>query len=524
MASKLMYSTIVSNSYLRVSKEVKASSQNELDFKANEQLRKWAEKEAREREKVRIQNLKDKATRLDEEAKQLIGQYEDILLDALKCDHKIYWQDLMDNRVYPEFEYDISSPTQAESMRILNVPTKSFLEVIIKSKERKRLDLEQKAQEHFHNRLKDYEQEKELRRLEYEEGKKSFKEAQQKCNDEINLWKQMYENKDGGAIERYLNLVLEKSIFPDGLEIDSEASYDSLTQTAAISIKLPPPSETLDIIGYKYVASRKEIDKIKMKKKAHQEFYDLIIRLIILKLIHEVFDSMYIEGALTSVVCNGWVADIDKATGKDYQACILSVQISKEDFDELTLEKVDPVECLRNMKALSAGPLYNVAPIKPILELNREDSRFISTIDVLDGMEENTNLATMPWEDFEHLVRELFGKVFSKGGGEVKVTQASRDGGVDAIAFDPDPIRGGKFVIQAKRYNNVVGVSACRDLYGTMINEGAAKGILVTTSYFGKDSREFVKDKPISLIDGANLVHMFNEYGYDFKINLKESV
>jgi len=35
----------------------------------------------------------------------------------------------------------------------------------------------------------------------------------------------------------------------------------------------------------------------------------------------------------------------------------------------------------------------------------------------------------------------------------VKVTQASRDRGVDAIAFDPDPIRGGKFVIQAKRYN-----------------------------------------------------------------------
>ena len=82
----------------------------------------------------------------------------------------------------------------------------------------------------------------------------------------------------------------------------------------------------------------------------------------------------------------------------------------------------------------------------------------------------------MDWEDFEHLIRELFEKEFSVNGGEVKVTQASRDGGVDAVAFDPDPIRGGKIVIQAKRYTNTVGVSAVRDLYGTVLNEGATKG------------------------------------------------
>ena len=127
----------------------------------------------------------------------------------------------------------------------------------------------------------------------------------------------------------------------------------------------------------------------------------------------------------------------------------------------------------------------------------------------------------MDWEDFEHLVRELFERMFSGDGAEVKVTQASRDRGVDAIAFDPDPIRGGKFVIQAKRYKNVVPVAAVRDLYGTMINEGAVKGILVTTSHFGNDSREFAKDKPITLIDGANLVYMFQEHGYEVRIEVQ---
>jgi restriction system protein len=117
----------------------------------------------------------------------------------------------------------------------------------------------------------------------------------------------------------------------------------------------------------------------------------------------------------------------------------------------------------------------------------------------------------------------LFAKEFASSGDEVKVTQASRDGGVDAVAFDPDPIRGGKIVIQAKRYTNVVGVSAVRDLYGTLMNEGATKGLLVTTSYYGADAYEFAKGKPITLLDGGNLLHLLAKHGHRAKIDLREA-
>ena len=100
------------------------------------------------------------------------------------------------------------------------------------------------------------------------------------------------------------------------------------------------------------------------------------------------------------------------------------------------------------------------------------------------------------------------------------MTQASRDRGVDAVAFDPDPIRGGKFIIQAKRYNMLVPASAVRELYGTMMNEGAVKGILVTTSRYGPDSHEFAQGKPLKLIDGAELVQMFQKHGRSLHIEL----
>jgi restriction system protein len=155
--------------------------------------------------------------------------------------------------------------------------------------------------------------------------------------------------------------------------------------------------------------------------------------------------------------------------------------------------------------------------------LSKEDKRFISAYDVADGIQEEDNLAIMDWQDFENLIREMFEKEFSSSGGEVKITQASRDGGVDAVAFDPDPIRGGKIVIQAKRYTNVVGVSAVRDLYGTTVNEGATKGILVTTADYGPDAYEFAKGKPLTLLNGANLLHLLEKHGHKARIDLKEA-
>jgi restriction system protein len=78
-------------------------------------------------------------------------------------------------------------------------------------------------------------------------------------------------------------------------------------------------------------------------------------------------------------------------------------------------------------------------------------------------------------------------------------------------------------VIQAKRYKNTVGVSAVRDLFGTVQNEGASKGILITTSGFGKASFEFANGKPLELLDGSNLLFLLNEHaGIEAKIEVPE--
>ena len=203
--------------------------------------------------------------------------------------------------------------------------------------------------------------------------------------------------------------------------------------------------------------------------------------------------------------------------------CIASIQVSKTEFKQINLALVEPRACFKKLKGISASTLAEMTPVRPVVQIKREDKRFIDAYSLADSLDASSNLAAMDWEDFENLIREVFEKEFSKNGGEVKITRASRDGGVDAVAFDPDPIRGGKIVIQAKRYTNTVSVSAVRDLYGTLMNEGANKGILVTTADYGPDAYEFAKDKPLTLLNGNELLYLLAQNGHRAKINLVEA-
>jgi restriction system protein len=268
--------------------------------------------------------------------------------------------------------------------------------------------------------------------------------------------------------------------------------------------------------------TRKQFQEVPVSNSWLKRTYDEVLYQIALRTIHEIYRADESE-VIKSIAFNGWVQSVDKATGLDTHGCILSVQAGREEFLQINLNQVEPSACFRKLKGIASSKLSELTPVRPILTISKEDRRFVDGYAVADTLDDRTNLAAMDWLDFENLIRELFEKEFSKNGGEVKITQASRDGGVDAIAFDPDPIRGGKIVIQAKRYTHVVSVSAVRDLFGTVLNEGANKGILVTTATYGSDAYDFAKDKPLTLLGGGELLSLLAAHGHPAKIDLQEA-
>src|SRR5262249_9004406 len=156
----------------------------------------------------------------------------------------------------------------------------------------------------------------------------------------------------------------------------------------------------------------------------------------------------------------------DPATGRQRTDVVMSVIAKPAELRSLRIERIDPEACFRGLKGIAAVRVTDLVPIAPLLKFDKKDERFVEGREVLDRLG-GENLATMDWQAFEHLIRELFEREYARNGAEVRVTRASRDRGVDAVVFDPDPLHGGRFVIQAKRYVNTVDVSAVRDLYGT---------------------------------------------------------
>jgi restriction system protein len=347
-------------------------------------------------------------------------------------------------------------------------------------------------------------------------------EFERKCAaaaDKLKEIRAKCEANDLDAVRFMLNLSHARHPLPAALHLHSPVGFDIDQSSRVLLCSVSVPDFARLQISKRRGKSSEQVPVSPRERKALSEtlLYSLSIRAAFLAAqcnIGSWFDTIAVNSS------HKWV---DRATGAPKQGIIASLQGSSRDFMALRVDQVDAKTCFRHFKGISTPSVEDVASVRPIFVLNRDDSRIVQNRDVDSEMNVEANIAAMPWEDFEHLVRQLFEWEFGGKGIEVKVFRLSRDHGVDAVMYDPDPLRGGKYVLQAKRYTRTVDVAAVRDLYGTVINEGANRGILVTTSGYGPDSRDFVKDKPITLIDGPVLIEMLRKHGRSYKIDLDEA-
>ena len=515
---------------LNTRKLIKGSSEFDVELKAQEQLKIWNEKWENKLAKIEkdkiIQNKIVEAKERTISAQKKILKIKDFLINSLNIP-TIVWEDGKDFSKFnePQPEPDILEFTKEKPNQNDFSPKISLFEKINKNK----VEIKKKlAEEAYHKALEEYNQEfskfnssvkkykKEFKK--WEDKEKLFYENQKKNNLLIDNSKLDYENKKNSTVSELCKIVLSNSKYQETFVLD----FNSESKMLIVDLTLPSIRSISALESVQYIKLEDTFKSSYISDSALKNLYDSLLYQLILYLFNELYKADY-QKVIESIVLNGWVDTIDRGTGKDITLCIISIQASREEFASLNLNKVDPKECFKELKGVSSSRLYTVTPIAPIIKMDKKDNRFVSSYEVIKDLDDSKNLALMDWEDFEHLIREIFEKEFAKNGGDVKVTQSSRDGGVDAIAFDPDPIRGGKIVIQAKRYTNVVGVAAVRDLYGTILNEGATKGILVTTSNYGSDAYSFAKGKPISLLNGSNLLHLLEKHGQKAKIDLKEA-
>jgi len=123
-----------------------------------------------------------------------------------------------------------------------------------------------------------------------------------------------------------------------------------------------------------------------------------------------------------------------------------------------------------------------------------------------------TTWETLSGVEFERLIVNLLNSM----GFTAAMTKASGDGGVDIEATLEQPIVGGRYLFQCKRFapEALIGSPTLREFYGALVaDRKAVKGVFITTSGFTVQAREFAKNLPIELIDGEELARLISEAG-----------
>jgi len=483
------FQQLVKSDLLQEEKLITATTKPELRIKVERQQRIWEELETH----VRGVQTAEQQT---QEAQALQAALKGLLKLEVQKGTKPGWKVRGNHSaIYPP-PLKRDPPTYQDSARLfVPPPVNPFLAMFTPGVRKEREKSEALAQQHTQQALAEYEQER-------AENQRAYQRQ-----------RQAYEQGDVRATKFVLWEILSNLDFPCGYGTEFQVDFDKDSEEAIIEMQLPHVSAMPTITRYRYIRQQKKLDTVQLKASEIRDRYqDLLAQLTLATLFRLFHDATtpYIQ----SIVFNGHVSGIHPATGRLFKACVLTVQADRREFAEFDLEQVTPNACLRSLKGLTAGPLIDLIPVRPIRSLNTEDERFIETVDVLANYASMVNIATMPWQEFEHLIATLFNKIFQSFGGEVRVTRSSRDYGVDAKAFDPDPLRGGTIIIQAKRYQDLVPNAHVRELIGVMEIERATRGYLVTTGRFSKAAYDLAKEHNVQLFDGQNLLHQLHQYGF----------
>ena len=147
-------------------------------------------------------------------------------------------------------------------------------------------------------------------------------------------------------------------------------------------------------------------------------------------------------------------------------------------------------------KVITYFLIMAVIVIASIVLYKRHKSNIMlsSGIDVID------NMSGTKFEEFLQVH-------FKKQGFKVHLTPATNDYGADLI-IERDGI---KTVIQAKRWNQHVGIEAVQQVVGAINHYGAASGMVITNSYFTQQAVNLALSNSIELWDRKKLIQFFSQ-------------
>jgi len=439
---------------LGLHKELSAPELSILQNKVDTLMEQWDTKYEAHLAKKELAAGKELAEEMANAAEARRTKLRNTLSHTLEIDDTVDWEVLKDHSEFkPEpFSKDWTAKTAKKSTAPAPPQISFFQKLTGKSKkltaeynqllaahDEKVRRVEREVEEQNAAAYAEWKRERDEWDRQQEIRKQDFLKRQRQANAKVDALKEAWREGQPTAVEEHASIVLEASDHDEIVPKIWDLLYEPESKTLIVEYDLPTPDDLPTTKTVRFVKGTGELKETYISAKDKKELYDDLCFQICLRTIHELFEADTYDH-LEKVVFNGLAEYIDKSTGQSVRSTIISVMTDKSAFSAINLAEVEPRACFKSLKGVSAASLVGLTPIAPIMQLDKDDKRFVDSKNVSLSTDGTTNLAAMSWEDFEHLVRDIFDREFAARGGEVRVTQASSDGGVDAIAFDPDPM------------------------------------------------------------------------------------
>jgi restriction system protein len=312
--------------------------------------------------------------------------------------------------------------------------------------------------------------------------------------------------RDRESVQYYLELALSKTLLPEDVPHQAEVAYSRRGEQAVVRFELPSVEVIPTVESNTYVTTTGTLREKKRPAAQVAQLYRSVVSQITLLYMRDLFES---DPELNNVELGGHVHFVNPATGQPEYPCLISIAVDRAKYMGLNLRDVQPDVCLRHFNALASRHPHLVEPVTPIRDFDIARYSFVEPFDVVASLDSQPDLTKMTPTEFEHFVRQLF----EARGLEGWTTKRTGDDGVDAVVINRDPMIGGLTIVQAKRYNGVIGVSHIRELVGAMDEKRAGRGILVTTSWFASGCwTKASENGRVELIDGPRLRHLVKEH------------
>ncbi len=311
------------------------------------------------------------------------------------------------------------------------------------------------------------------------------------------------------AVEFVLDLAVRANGWPANAQPCVVMRYVPGARELLVEACLPLAKQVVPAhAGWRYVKTRDSLEPVARKQADVNRIYRTLLACLTLRLVLVLLDAdkhRHVE----TVSFKGVVSGTDPSTGKPSRPILVSMKTTRDEFLDRHFSQLDPEKALQSLRANVSRAPTELQPVIPVVDFDVNDPRFITEQDIASTLSTADNLMDLTPSQFEHFVTNLFKAM----GFEAYPMRTSKDGGVDCVAFKRDVIAGGKYIVQAKLYSKPVGVSAVRDLAGAIGKEQANKGILITSSAFTVDARQWAVDDPrIQLIGGTGLLALVQQY------------